>query len=107
MMLMGDSITSSQLQQGAALLARSTDGSQASGENMLWEQQVSINRGVLINDPDTTAALFDAMWAHITITSSDGIQSDGSFHFHGPLLYTGEEGASVPGHRWHAPPPCV
>lgn len=63
------------------------------GENMVWEQQVVISRAVLQRNASMAARVFQLMWSHINITTGDGVQADGSFHFHGAILYSGGYGA--------------
>ena len=60
---------------------------------MLWQQNVALNREVLLRDPASAQKITGLIWEHITVTSGDGIQEDGSFHFHGAQLYTGGYGA--------------
>lgn len=52
-----------------------------------------MNRELLLRNPENVAAIFDLLWSHIAITTGDGIQADGSFHFHGNQLYSGGYGA--------------
>ena len=52
-----------------------------------------MNRELLLRQPDAVAKIFGLLWSHITVVTGDGIQIDGSFHFHGAQLYTGGYGA--------------
>ena len=60
----------------------------------MWELQVAINRATLANDTATAWEAFNNMWgALVTTEGGEGVQSDGSFHFHGNILYSGGYGA--------------
>ena len=62
------------------------------GENVVWELQVAINRAALANDTSGAWRAFENMWGPgggCHTTTGEGIQSDGSFHFHGNILYSG------------------
>ena len=59
----------------------------------MWEQQMAINREVLRGNATHTAKIFNALWKNVEINSGgDGVQADGSFHFHGHILYSGGYG---------------
>jgi len=69
--------------QTDAILANAGDGTKMDGENMVWEQQVVISRAVLAGKADVAQKVFGLMWSHVIIVTTDGVQADGSFHFHG------------------------
>ncbi len=87
------------------------------GANRLW---ISINRlltGAVYGEEDLVAESITAALEEIRLSSADqeGIQSDHSFHQHGPLLHNGGYGASylhdcrflldaVHGTRWQPDP---
>ena len=48
---------------------------------------------MLLRNPATAQKIAGLIWEHIAVTTDDGIQEDGSFHFHGAQLYTGGYGA--------------
>eukprot|EP00041_Stephanoeca_diplocostata_P019363 m.417108 g.417108 ORF g.417108 m.417108 type:complete len:1241 (+) comp21285_c0_seq17:53-3775(+) len=93
LILLNDSVTDAEIQQALPILNNAGNGTSGVGENMMWEQQVAINREVLCKNPELTQTIFNLFWKNIQVTTSDGIQQDGSFHFHGPLMYTGGYGA--------------
>eukprot|EP00051_Salpingoeca_urceolata_P009587 m.116150 g.116150 ORF g.116150 m.116150 type:complete len:792 (+) comp16373_c0_seq1:88-2463(+) len=80
-----------ELRLSLASLDRAQNGT-GSGENLVWTQQAAIVREVLCDHPDVFLGIFRAMWGNIKQTQDDGVQIDSSFHFHGPLLYTGGYG---------------
>jgi chondroitin AC lyase len=89
------------------LLARGSDpmwepppqhrGGHYTGENLVWSLQLDIQRGALAGDKTLVAHAFARMWSSLVIApqAGDGIQSDGSFHQHGPLLQSGSYGAAL------------
>jgi hypothetical protein len=92
MMLLGPDATASELSAADTMLAGKGVPS-GTGENVVWELQVAINRAALANDTATAWKAFVNMWAGVQITSGEGVQADGSFHFHGDILYSGGYGA--------------
>jgi len=64
------------------------------GQNLLWTQQVAVNRAVINQDYTLASAVFQAMWGHVAIVpqAGEGVQRDASFHFHGTILYSGGYG---------------
>eukprot|EP00037_Helgoeca_nana_P037256 m.15248 g.15248 ORF g.15248 m.15248 type:complete len:781 (-) comp8612_c0_seq1:81-2423(-) len=91
--LLNDTLTNAERAGVVAVMENAGDGTKMDGMNMLWEQQVAMNRELLLRNPENVAAIFDLLWSHIAITTGDGIQADGSFHFHGNQLYSGGYGA--------------
>ena len=79
--------TAQELSLAARILERAGNGS-GTGENLVWTQQVAINRELLLGHDEIVEDLFAVMWKSVFVTASDGVQADWSFHFHGPLLYT-------------------
>jgi len=84
------------------------------GENLLWTQQVTINNGALFKNSSKVKvratlklllllvllpltllpqSAFENMWTTVVFSDpGDGIEVDGSFHFHGKILYSGGYG---------------
>jgi hypothetical protein len=89
MVLMNRTYTSAQLQDGLALMAAADNYPNMDGQNKVWEQQVVINAAALSSNTTLARDTFISMWAGVQVTTGDGPQADGSFHFHGALLYTG------------------
>ena len=65
------------------------------GQNLVWTQMVAIVRAILIKDYDTALRVFKAMWSAVVVTTGDGIQPDGSYHFHNKILYSGGYGGDT------------
>ena len=94
MMLLGPDATSQELTQANAMLEGKGIPKGGTGENVVWELQVAINRAALSNDTASAWAAFSAMWRGVTLApGGEGVQPDGSFHFHGDILYSGGYGA--------------
>lgn len=65
------------------------------GANLVWRANTEIMRGVLDANPQGITAGFRAIWDEVKVVETDaGIQTDWSFHQHGPLLYSGAYGNS-------------
>eukprot|EP00045_Choanoeca_perplexa_P005667 m.47631 g.47631 ORF g.47631 m.47631 type:complete len:1103 (-) comp13238_c0_seq2:113-3421(-) len=92
LVMMNRTYTSTQLQNGLAIMAAAANYPNKEGQNRVWEQQVVINAAVLSNNVTLATTVFQSMWAGVRVTTGDGPQPDGSFHFHGPQLYTGGYG---------------
>lgn len=105
LVLLGDRVSPELLAACRPILERSgdfllsTDGltrtpSAWTGANLLW---MSINRliaALLFGETDTLADAVSAAMREVFVASSgqEGMQVDGSFHQHGPLLYNGGYG---------------
>ena len=89
MVLMNRSYTSALLQDGLAVMALANDYLDLEGQNRVWQQQVVINAAILAHNTTLATDTFGSMWAGVQVTKGDGPQADGSFHTHGPQLYTG------------------
>lgn len=74
------------------------------GQNRVWISELVIHRGLFENRPDLVAAGSEGIAQTIRITTDEGIQADGSFWQHGPLLYNGGYGLGFLGDtaRWAA-----
>ena len=86
MMLLQDDATPAELHAANETLAGKGVAS-GTGENVVWELQVAINRAALTNDTTNAWKAFANMWGGTHLTTGEGIQADGSFHFHGNILY--------------------
>src|SRR5207245_3466766 len=64
------------------------------GENLVWSAHDHLCLALLRDDSSMLAQVRDAMASVCLPAAGDGIQSDNSFHQHGPQLYTGGYGAS-------------
>eukprot|EP00048_Salpingoeca_helianthica_P024405 m.32131 g.32131 ORF g.32131 m.32131 type:complete len:799 (+) comp9368_c0_seq2:208-2604(+) len=65
------------------------------GQNLVWSLEITIGRAVIANNTQMLAHTFAQLWSAIFFTlppDADGIQIDGSFFQHGPLLQSGAYG---------------
>lgn len=92
MMLLGDDATPQELNATNSMLVGKGVPT-GTGENVVWELQVAINRASLSNDTANAWQAFANMWSALITNPGEGVQSDGSFHFHGNILYSGGYGA--------------
>jgi hypothetical protein len=92
MMLLGSDASADELSKAGAMLQGKGIPSGGTGENVVWELQVAVNRAVLANDTASAWRAFEIMWGGVQVTAGEGVQSDGSFHFHGNILYSGGYG---------------
>lgn len=64
----------------------------ATGQNLVWLASIHLMIGVLAHDAQALKRAFGAIYDEIQITPKEGIQTDYSFHQHGPILYSGGYG---------------
>ena len=64
------------------------------GANLVWELQVQLYRSLATSNYSAVAQAFELMWQTVQVQnlSSMGIQSDWSYHFHGPQLLSAAYG---------------
>lgn len=79
---------------GPSASSKGIVGPAPTGENLVWSSYTHLYLGLLKDDPAMLASVRDAMASVSLPTAGDGIQSDASFHQHGPQLYTGGYGGS-------------
>jgi len=91
MLMLGDELTPAQLETGTARLERAGLG--GTGQNLVWQAEITARRAVLRRDPDLLRAAFEHIASEVRTTRAEGIQPDLSFHQHGPLLYNHGYGA--------------
>lgn len=94
LLLLEDSLSRQQREQGLTILKRSADNKPmrgATGANLSWLARVQLMRGLVLPSPELVADSFDTVWSEIKISpqKNDGIQADNSFHQHGALIYNG------------------
>lgn len=88
-------MTAYEAQKGSEISYRANYWTQPwDGTNLVWMVQIEIQRGLATNNVTALDQGFNAMWGQVAIQnfSSDGIQVDGAYHFHGPQLLTGSYG---------------
>lgn len=61
------------------------------GQNLVWGAGIQVVRGALEARPDVVAQAYARMYEEIRISppGTEGVQSDFSFHQHGPQFYSG------------------
>lgn len=64
------------------------------GANLVWALQVQLYRGLATSNYTAVSQAFELMWNTVQIQnlSTMGIQSDWSYHFHGPQLHSAAYG---------------
>ena len=98
LLLMASDLSPDQQSQTLALLKRGIKptyydfNGPATGQNQIWLATIHLMSGLLEHDSTTLRRAFGAMAGEIKVTTAEGIQADGSFHQHGPLLYSGGYG---------------
>ena len=83
-----DDLTPAQHTKSIEILSRAKLG--AEGTNLVWLSEIVAMRGVLQHDPTLMKSAFNkiANEIHLSAKQTDGQQPDGSFLYHGPLLYS-------------------
>ena len=102
MVLVGAQLSSTQLTNGNTILnrARSTlsNPNYAVGSNLVLLAEAGIDQG-LVNNSSTDVSLgFSEIGSTVTVVapkSGDGIQTDGTYNFHGSQLYEGDYGRTA------------
>jgi chondroitin AC lyase len=79
---------------GSTPTSRGLTGPVPTGENLVWSSYTHLCLALLRDDAALMGQVRDAMTSVCLTTTGDGIQSDSSFHQHGPQLYTGGYGGS-------------
>ncbi|PCJ63483.1 MAG: hypothetical protein COA79_01335 [Planctomycetota bacterium] len=98
LLLMEKDLTKEQMTKGIKILKRGyRDGvwyyhGPATGQNLVWLCGIHVYRGVLENSPIEINKPLKRIAKEIVFTTDEGIQSDSSFHQHGPILYAGGYG---------------
>lgn len=64
------------------------------GANLIWTAKITAIYALLKNDADCLRLASDLASGEIAVGAAEGIQKDGSFFQHGPLLYSGGYGRS-------------
>ncbi len=82
------------LRIGPSPTTRGLVGPTPVAENLVWSCFTHLCLGLLKDDATMLGAVRDAMATTTMPTTGDGVQTDASFHQHGPQLYTGGYGGS-------------
>jgi chondroitin AC lyase len=88
LLLLWDTMPPAQKEIAIRILSRAKIGSE--GTNLVWLCQIVATRGILQNDANLVAKAYAkiANEVRVILTRNNGVQSDWSFTFHGPLLYS-------------------
>jgi chondroitin AC lyase len=65
---------------------------QGTGQNLVWETGIQLDKGLLTGDAALVRASRDVIFGELKIARSEGIQPDFSFHQHGPQQQMGNFG---------------
>jgi chondroitin AC lyase len=90
MVLLKDDLTEREISDGLKILNRAKMG--RTGQNKVWLAQNVIYRSLLTNDYKLIELAAKSISEEVTITESEGIQPDFSFHQHGPQQQFGNYG---------------
>jgi chondroitin AC lyase len=89
LLLMQPKLAAAQLTAAAALLPVAP---KATGENLVWYSFGAIHRALLESNTDHLVAAVEAIKGTLVLTTSEGIQVDGTFYQHGNQIYNGGYG---------------
>ncbi len=92
--LMGGKLTPSQKQGTDLVMARSWKDKGMTGENLVWVASATAWRAAFNHDEALLSEAVRAIGSTISVTTSEGVQADFSFHQHGAQLYNGGYGAA-------------
>jgi chondroitin AC lyase len=102
MVLVGSNLTSTQLSEGNNLLqnARNTlsNPNYAVGSNLVLLSEAGIDQGLVFNNSSYVSGGFSQIYSTVAVVapqSGDGIQTDGTYNFHGSQLYEGDYGITA------------
>lgn len=90
MILLRDELSEKELQGALKVLERSKFG--RTGQNKAWLAGNQLMKALLIDDPELAAEAQRQIAEEVYVTEGEGIQSDWSFHQHGPQLQFGNYG---------------
>jgi hypothetical protein len=74
LVLLNETVTSGEMNLAIKQSLDHASPNHGVGENMVWEQQVCINKGVLQKNVTYLTEVYSQMWSHIVLTSGDGVQ---------------------------------
>jgi len=95
MVLMKKHLSDDQMAMGTKILDRSHLG--MSGQNKVWLAGNVLYKSILLEDMETIAKAVKQIKDTLSFDSKEGLQSDGSFHQHGPQMQFGNYGLSYAG----------
>jgi chondroitin AC lyase len=96
LVMLGDDAPPDLRRRGDVVMRRA-NWTRQTGANLLDETWIQVMRGCVENDPAVVAEAFDRTWQELRVVprGEEGIQADGSFQQHGPLLYNQGYGTVV------------
>ncbi len=92
-LILGNDAAPAQFARTIEVLKRS-NWQKWTGQNLVWGTGIQVVRGLLEKNDQTVQQAFTRMFEEVRIEpqSGEGIMADGSFHQHGPQLYSGGYG---------------
>ena len=90
LLMLGDEASPDEVAGGVRILDRSPFG--RTGQNRVWLAGNNLMKGLLTDDEELVARARDTIASEICLTTGEGIQSDWSYHQHGPQLQFGNYG---------------
>jgi chondroitin AC lyase len=91
-MLMRDGqLSDFQMSKGGQNVERAVLG--ATGQNLVWQAEITARRAVLQRDGDLLRRAFELIASEIRISDGEGIQPDFSFHQHKQVIYNHGSGS--------------
>jgi chondroitin AC lyase len=91
MLMLDDGLSPFQMEKGVEILERAE--LTATGQNMVWQAEITARRAVIQRDPNLLQHAFELIAAELKVSRNEGIQPDFSFHQHGSCLYNHGYGA--------------
>ncbi len=91
LLLLDDELSAQQRAGGLKILQRAKIS--MTGQNLVWVTEITAGRGLLEHDAALVAKAYRRIADEIRVSTDEGIQSDFSFHQHGPCLYSHGYGA--------------
>ncbi len=92
-LLLGEDLPEAILQKGLETILSRTEISMT-GQNRIWCSGIVLVRGVLTSNNQSIRKASEAIWAEVKVTYEEGIQTDWTFHQHGPQIQMGVYGLS-------------
>jgi hypothetical protein len=92
MLTIAHTCSGEQITKAAAIIAQAQIG--MTGANLVWLARITMWRGLLEVNGTLVSSAFTRVWAEVKVEkqSGDNIQTDSSFHQHGPQLLAGSYG---------------
>ncbi|RZJ89367.1 MAG: hypothetical protein EOO20_11185, partial [Chryseobacterium sp.] len=90
--MLRDELSADEIKKGVLVLNRSTI--KMTGQNKVWLAGNVLFKAILVNDEGLAKLARDTIFSELKISGAEGIQSDYSFHQHGPQQQFGNYGLS-------------